>query len=64
MTAKEIDAVLFSSCATDQHSSAIVSEMLGIQPRISYRLDSLYSGTNAVASAFALIASVCAILHL
>ena len=58
MTANEIDAVLFSSCAADQYSSAIVSEMLGIQPRISYRLDSLCnSGTNAVASAFALIAS-------
>jgi acetyl-CoA C-acetyltransferase len=58
MTAKDIDAVLFSSCAADQYSSAIVSEMLGIQPRISYRLDSLCnSGTNAVASAFALIAS-------
>jgi len=58
MTAKDIDAVLFSSCAADQYTSAIVSEMLGIQPRISYRLDSLCnSGTNAVASAFALIAS-------
>ncbi|MDP8886498.1 MAG: thiolase family protein [Thermoproteota archaeon] len=58
MTANDIDAVLFSSCAADQYSSAIVSEMLGIQPRISYRLDSLCnSGTNAVASAFALIAS-------
>jgi acetyl-CoA C-acetyltransferase len=25
---KEIDAVLFSTCATDQYSSAIISEML------------------------------------
>src|SRR5918999_3873440 len=58
MTTNDIDAVMFSSCAADQYSSAIVSEMLGIQPRISYRLDSLCnSGTNAVASAFALIAS-------
>ena len=58
MTSNDIDAVLFSSCAADQYSSAIVSEMLGIQPRISYLLDSLCnSGTNAVASAFALIAS-------
>src|ERR687896_597170 len=58
MTTNDIDAVLFSSCAADQYSSAIVSEMLGIKPRISYRLDSLCnSGTNAVASAFALIAS-------
>lgn len=55
---KEIDAVLFSSCATDQYSSTIISEMLGIRPKISHRIDNLCnSGTNAVASAFSLIAS-------
>lgn len=55
---KEIDAVLFSSCATDQYSSTIISEMLGMHPRISHRIDNLCnSGTNAVASAFAMIAS-------
>ena len=58
ISAREIDAVLFSSCATDQYSSVIISEMLGIHPRISYRVDNLCnSGTNAVASAFAIIAS-------
>jgi acetyl-CoA C-acetyltransferase len=58
ISTKEIDAVLFSSCATDQYSSSIISEMLGILPRISYRIDNLCnSGTNAVASAFAIIAS-------
>jgi acetyl-CoA C-acetyltransferase len=58
ISAKEIDAVLFSTCATDQYSSAILSEMLGINPRISHRIDNLCnSGTNAVASAFAIIAS-------
>ena len=58
ISAKEIDAVLFSSCATDQYSSVIISEMLGIYPRISYRVDNLCnSGTNAVASAFAIIVS-------
>ena len=58
ISAKEIDAVLFSSCATDQYASAIISEMLGIHPRISYRIDNLCnSGTNAVASAFAIISS-------
>jgi acetyl-CoA C-acetyltransferase len=58
ISANEIDAVLFSSCATDQYSSAIISEMLGIHPRISYRIENLCnSGTNAVASAFAIIAS-------
>ena len=55
---KEIDAVLFSSCATDQYSSTIISEMLGIHPKISHRVDNLCnSGTNAIASAFAMIAS-------
>jgi acetyl-CoA C-acetyltransferase len=55
---KEIDAVLLSSCATDQYSSTIISEMLGMHPRISHRIDNLCnSGTNAVASAFAMIAS-------
>ncbi len=58
ISANEIDAVLFSSCAADQYSSAIISEMLGIQPKISHRIDSLCnSGTNAVVSAYALIAS-------
>jgi len=55
---KEIGAVLFSSCATDQYSSAIISEMLGIRPKVSHRIDNLCnSGTNAVASAFSMIAS-------
>jgi acetyl-CoA C-acetyltransferase len=58
MSPTQIDAVLFSSCAFDQYSSAIISEMLGIHPRVSYRIESLCnSGTNAVVSAFALIAS-------
>ena len=49
---------MFSSCATDQYSSAIISEMLGIHPKITYRIDNLCnSGTNAVTSAFAIIAS-------
>ena len=41
-----------------RYSSAIISEMLGINPRISHRIDNLCnSGTTAVASAFAIIAS-------
>lgn len=55
---REIDAVLFSSCATDQYSSTIISEMLGMRPKVSHRIDNLCnSGTNAVASAFSMIAS-------
>src|SRR5215467_10243401 len=53
---KQVDGVIFSSCSTEQYSSAIISEMLGIRPKLSYRLDSLCnSGTNAVASAFSAI---------
>lgn len=55
---KDIDAMLFSSCATDQYSSTIISEMLGMRPKVSHRIDNLCnSGTNAVASAFSMIAS-------
>ncbi|HEX2558211.1 MAG TPA: hypothetical protein VHK86_07800, partial [Nitrososphaera sp.] len=32
---KDIDAVIFSSCATEQYSSTIVSEMLGMRPKVS-----------------------------
>jgi acetyl-CoA C-acetyltransferase len=54
----KIDAVLFSSCAADQYSSTIISEMLGMHPKVSHRIDNLCnSGTNAVVSAFAMIAS-------
>src|SRR6185503_18065561 len=53
---KEIDAVLFSSCATDQYSSAILSEMLGVRPKVAQRIDNLCnSGTNAIASAYSMI---------
>jgi len=58
VSGKEIDAILFSSCATDQYSSTIISEMLGMRPKVSHRIDNLCnSGTNAVASAFSMIAS-------
>lgn len=55
---KQVDAVLVSTCATEQYSSTIVSEMLGIKPKVSHRVDNLCnSGTNAIASAYSLIAS-------
>lgn len=55
---KRVDAVLVSTCATDQYSSTIVSEMLGIKPKVSHRVDNLCnSGTNAITSAYSLIAS-------
>lgn len=58
MDRREIDATLLSSCTTEQYSSTIVSEMLGIRPKVSQRIDNLCnSGTNAVATAYSLIAS-------
>lgn len=55
---KDIDAVLLSTCATDQYSSTIVSEMLGLKPKVSQRIDNLCnSGTNAIASAYSMIAA-------
>ena len=54
----QIDAVIFSSCAKEQYISSILSETLGMRPKIAYRIDNLCnSGTNAVTSAFSLIAS-------
>jgi acetyl-CoA C-acetyltransferase len=55
---KDIDAVMLSTCATDQYSSTIVAEMLGLAPKISQRIDNLCnSGTNAIASAYAMISA-------
>lgn len=54
----KVDAVIVSTCATDQYASTIISEMLGIKPKVSHRVDNLCnSGTNAIASAYSLIAS-------
>jgi len=55
---QDLDAVLLSSCTTEQYSSTIISEMLGLSPKVSQRVDNLCnSGTNAVANAYSLIAS-------
>src|SRR5918992_1633818 len=54
----EVDALIFSSCCTDQYGSSIVSEMLRLKPRISYRVDNLCnSGTTAIISAFSHISA-------
>src|SRR5918995_6705747 len=54
----EVDAVILSTCSTLQYTSSIVSEMLGIKPKNSYRLDNLCnSGTSAIISAFCEIAA-------
>ncbi len=54
----EIDSVLFATTSPVQYSSAILSEYLGIRPKISQRIDNLCnSGTNAIISAYSLIKS-------
>jgi acetyl-CoA C-acetyltransferase len=54
----EIDALIFSSCSVEQYSSSIISDMLGLSPKISHRIDNLCnSGTNAIACAFSYISS-------
>ena len=57
----KIDAVLFSTCATEQYSSNIISEMLDIKPKICHTIESLCnSGTNAIVSAYAyILAGLC-----
>ncbi|MGD1834680.1 MAG: thiolase family protein [Nitrososphaeraceae archaeon] len=53
-----IDAVILSSCSEEQYLSSIVSELLGLKPKISNRLDNLCnSGTNAISTAYSYIAS-------
>jgi acetyl-CoA C-acetyltransferase len=54
----EIDSVFLSTTADVQYGSTIVSEYLGLKPRISQRLDNLCnSGTNAIVSAYSMIKS-------
>jgi len=53
-----IDTVIVSSCSVDQYLSSIISELLGIKPKISHKIDNLCnSGTNAIISGFSYIAS-------
>lgn len=53
-----LDAVIVSSCSSDQYLSSIISEMLGVTPKVSHRIDNLCnSGTNAIISAFSYISS-------
>ena len=52
-----VDALLLSTCVPEQYGSPILAEMLGLKPRICQRIDNLCnSGTNAVVTAYSLIA--------
>jgi len=54
----EIDAVLVSTNNNSKYLSPILSEMSGIQPKISHTVESLCnSGTNSIVSAYSYIAS-------
>jgi acetyl-CoA C-acetyltransferase len=55
---KDVDAVLVSTNNNSKYLSAILSEMVGIQPKISHSIESLCnSGTNSIVSAYSYIAS-------
>ena len=41
ITANKIEGLLFSSCSHDLYGGAITSEMLGVIPKITCRIDNL-----------------------
>lgn len=58
MGRSELDAIILASCTSEQYAATIVSEMLGMKPKVSQRIDNLCnSGTNAIATAYSLIAA-------
>jgi acetyl-CoA C-acetyltransferase len=58
LTQKDIDAVLVSTNNNSKYLSAILSESVGITPKIAHSVESLCnSGTNAIVSAYSYIAS-------
>jgi len=55
---KDIDAVLVSTNHNSKYLSPILSEMVGIQPKIAHSIENLCnSGTNSIVSAYSYIAS-------
>ena len=55
---KQIDSVLVSTNNNSKYLSPILSEMVGIQPKIAHSIESLCnSGTNSIVSAFSYISS-------
>lgn len=58
ITNKEIDAVLISSNDNAKYLAAIISELMGIKPKIAHSVESLCSsGTNAIITGIAYIIS-------
>ncbi len=55
---KDIDAVLVSTNDNTKYLGPIISESIGIQPRISHNIESMCnSGTNAIVSAYSYVTS-------
>jgi len=55
---QDVQAVLVSTCDNEQYTSSIISEMLGLKPKISHRIENMCnSGGNAMISAYSYIAS-------
>jgi acetyl-CoA C-acetyltransferase len=58
LSQKEIDTVLVSTNDNSKYLSAVLSELVGIQPNTAHTVESLCnSGTNSVVSAYSYIAS-------
>lgn len=58
LSQQDVEAVLVSTCDNAQYTSSIISEMLGLKPKISHRIESMCnSGGNAIVSAYSFIAS-------
>lgn len=55
---EDIDAVLISTNSNSKYLSPVLSEMIGIQPKIAHTIESLCnSGTNSIVSAYSYIAA-------
>ena len=58
LSQKDIDVVLVSTNDNTKYLSAVLSELAGIEPKISHTVESLCnSGTNAIVSAYSYLAS-------
>jgi acetyl-CoA C-acetyltransferase len=58
LSQQDVQAVLVSTCDNAQYTSSIISEMLGLTPKISHRIENMCnSGGNAIISAYSFIAS-------
>jgi len=58
LSQKDIDAVLVSTCDKEQYTASIISEMLGLKPKISHRIENMCnSGSSAIISAYSYISA-------